>query len=136
MTPRTAARRQVQRADLARAQALNTSSGAIHRSASRSFLSSSSAAPAPAPAAANTPRPQAQHADDALPSYRRATFVPMSRDPRGPSAARAHAVGGISPGYMGFVPGVANHYGSTHVGGTYERTDASLPGRSGAALSA
>jgi hypothetical protein len=63
-----------------------------------------------------------------LPSYRKVNYVPMSRDPRGPLAAHAHAVGGIRPGYMGHIPRVLNHYGSTHVGGSYERQDTSLPG--------
>jgi hypothetical protein len=66
-----------------------------------------------------------------LPSFRQRSFTPMSRDPRGPSAAHAAAVGGIRPGYMGHIPRVLNHYGSTHVGGSYERQDLSLPGMRG-----
>ena len=40
MTPRTAARKRIQKADLERNQRLNSSSGAINRTASRSFIGS------------------------------------------------------------------------------------------------
>ena len=90
------------------------------------------------PSSAGTPRAVARQEQNfcqttaeepPLPSFRRCSYVPMSRDPRGPLAAHAAAVGGIRPGYTGFIPGVSNHYGSTHVGGSYERQDVALPGR-------
>ena len=31
--------------------------------------------------------------------------------------------------YTGHIPGVMNHYGSTHVGGSYQKQDVALPGR-------
>jgi len=72
--------------------------------------------------------------DEPMPSFRKPSFVSMSRDPRGPSAEHAHTVGGIIPRYQGHVPGVMNHYGSTHVGGSFTNfASLALPGRAKAA---
>ncbi len=69
-------------------------------------------------------------ADELIPSFRKSTITPMSRDPRGPSAAYAYSKGGIVPRYQGHVPGVMNHYGSTHVGGSFtDFASVALPGR-------
>lgn len=86
------------------------------------------------PGAPSTIAQQPQSEDAPAPSFRQSTLVPMSRDPRGPSAAYAYSKGGIIPRYTGHVPGVYNHYGSTHVGGSFtDFASAALPGRAKAA---
>ena len=65
-----------------------------------------------------------------IPSFRQSTITPMSRDPRGPSAAYSYSKGGVIPRYTGHIPGVYNHYGSTHVGGSFTNlASEALPGR-------
>lgn len=74
--------------------------------------------------------PAEADAEEPIPSFRQSTTTPMSRDPRGPSAAYAYSKGGVKPRYTGHIPGVYNHYGSTHVGGSFTNlASEALPGR-------
>ena len=67
----------------------------------RPFSSGSRSTPRGGTPVQGTPRSfrrQGQAEEEALPSWRHTSFVPMSRDPRGPSAVQAQKMGGIRPG--------------------------------------